>query len=550
MFSGCPSATIAKGGGFTPSVPPPSPQIPFGAPTFVVTNATVTAGDRFLFVQWSGPLAEVNPPITGYIVRATSTAPNAITRENVTLSVQDTELFLSEIINGVEYLVTILSFNNVGIGQSSAPFQAPVPQIAPPGTPSFPLTESTFDETIQVSFRRPRSGGPVEFYTVSVQIRQFGFIYGRRELFRFTVSSPSLTSRPFGRIRANISPLVNGITYRIQIRAENAGGVSSWSRPSIFGTPLGTPSSPLNLIASAGDSIVNLTWSSPESNGGESIDAFLISSGTGGQFTTDTIANASDVSLGEAGTFFASISGLDSLIEYQFRVAAINGRGVGSPSQIVFATPTGSIPLPPEKVLAFGKDKAARLSWDQPTENGGLRIEKYEIDTFSGNLFAFQLTASLESLKITQNGRLSFTVANLQNDFSYSFAVRAVNAAGSSLPSKIVNAIPTNVRAPSRPIDVNAVPNEAFSIQVAWRPPVIDGGSDIIEYSIRLRYFDFAGRRQARFKRIRRSNPINGGGLLTAIIRRLEPGIRYEVSVRAKNSIGKSQWSFPASVEI
>ena len=222
---------------------------------------------------------------------------------------------------------------------------------------------------------------------------------------------------------------------------------------------------------------------------------------------------------------------------------------LGSPSETVFATPIGSPPLPPANVLARGKNSAVNLSWDQPVEAGG--INRYEIDTFSGSDFAFQVSASMENLNVNQNGRLSFKVENLQNSFQYSFSIRAINEAGSSIPSKIVTATPNiSVRAPSRPRNVSAEKGEAFSVQVQWRVPLRNGGSSITDYSVRLRYFDLEGRQVARFKRFKVNKSNTNNSVFGAIVRRLAPALQYEVSVRAISAAGKSNWSLPAFVEV
>src|SRR5439155_394457 len=94
---------------------------------------------------------------------------------------------------------------------------------------------------------------------------------------------------------------------------------------------------PTNLVATAGNAQVGLTWQAPASNGGSPITNYKIYRGTasGGETLVATIGNQPSYSDG----------GLTNGVTYYYQVIAVNNAGEGPRSNEASATP--SAPPPP-----------------------------------------------------------------------------------------------------------------------------------------------------------------------------------------------------------
>ncbi len=148
-------------------------------------------------------------------------------------------------------------------------------------------------------------------------------------------------------------------------------------------------------------------------------------------------------------------SGLREGQTYEFRVAAINGAGPGTPSK-----PTKSqkaeVPIFPAdapdqpKVEKITKDSVT-LSWKKPSNDGGSKITGYVIEKRSPDRFVYEfhwwlIIYSLSSRDWTEVTELpareySYTVPNLKEGDNVSFRIRAINAVGPSEPSQPTDAI-------------------------------------------------------------------------------------------------------------
>jgi hypothetical protein len=132
---------------------------------------------------------------------------------------------------------------------------------------------------------------------------------------------------------------------------------------------------------------------------------------------------------------------------YQYRVKAVNAVGDGALSNLVSVVPQSPVEVPAAPVLsATAGDTTASLSWTEPN-NGGATITSYQLQR-DGVTVQAALPASPRSFVDT--GRTNLT--------TYTYRVRAVNAAGSGALSTAVNVTPTapsNTGGPTLPANAS-----------------------------------------------------------------------------------------------
>ena len=76
--------------------------------------------------------------------------------------------------------------------------------------------------------------------------------------------------------------LTNGQSYTFRVRAANSAGQSAPSAASASVTPAKAPGAPTGLSATVSDQRVDLIWTAPASNGGQSITDYEYEQGGSG----------------------------------------------------------------------------------------------------------------------------------------------------------------------------------------------------------------------------------------------------------------------------
>ncbi|MEE9151444.1 MAG: fibronectin type III domain-containing protein, partial [Thermoplasmata archaeon] len=278
-----------------------------GAPT----DLSATPGDSYVRLSWVSPGSNGGSPITNYIIyKGTTSGTTTLFIEiGDTLSYDDTTVF-----NGVTYYYKVSAKNAIGEGPSSNEANA-----KPYGLPSLPqnLQVSSGDSYVNISWEVPASDG--------------GSSITNYIIYRGTTSDGETFLTEINNVLYfNDTTITNGVVYFYKVRAKNAVGEGPLSDEATA-TPLGSPSAPQNLQASVGDSILNISWDTPISNGGSSIIKYRIYRGTtSGEETF--LAEVGDIS-------YYKDSGLTNGISYYYKVSAVNAIGEGSLSNEINATP-------------------------------------------------------------------------------------------------------------------------------------------------------------------------------------------------------------------
>ncbi len=167
--------------------------------------------------------------------------------------------------------------------------------------------------------------------------------------------------------------------------------------------------------------------------------------------------------------------GLTNGDSYTFTVRATNAAGSSTPSSPSNAVTPRTVPGAPTAVGATAGNASAAVSFTVPASTGGSPITGYTVT-------ATDSTTPGNGGQTASGTTSPITVPGLTNGDSYTFTVRATNAAGSSTPSSPSNAV-TPSTVPGAPTDVAATAGNAQAT-VSWTAPSSDGGAPITGYAV------------------------------------------------------------------
>ena len=292
-------------------------------------------------------------------------------------------------------------------------------------------------------------------------------------------------------LQETVPDLANGQPYTFAVRAVNAAG--DGPATTVTATPVTTPGAPQNLSWAPGDGQVTLSWDAPASDGGAAITRY--------EYAIDASGTWIDAGLDLQET----VPDLTNGQPYTFAVRAVNAAGDG-PATTVTATPV-TTPGVPENLGWAPGDGQVTLNWDAPSSDGGAAITRYEYAIDASGTW---IDADLD---------LQETVPDLTNGQPYTFAVRAVNAAGGS-PAAAVTATPATTA--GAPQNLSWAPGDG-QVTLTWDAPSSDGGAAITRYEYAI---DDSG------------TWIDAGLDLQETVPGLTNGQPYTFAVRAVNAVG------------
>ncbi|MFM7147803.1 MAG: sortase, partial [Actinomycetales bacterium] len=226
--------------------------------------------------------------------------------------------------NGVPVVFRVAAVNAAGIGpytQSSAPV-VPLGVSDPPAQ----IVAERGDGRLIVRWTAPANDGGLPIVDYRVQSSTDGGI-----------TWLPIVRAPSAHCETPVVGLVNGTAYRFRVAAVNAAGQGNFSEASNLCVPAGLPGEPGAISGVVGDGTMSLAWTAPQHDGGDPVQDYRLEvSADLGQtwLQVPRMAHASPT---------AQVSGLTSGVSYVFRVAAVNGVGMGSFSAVstVF-TPIGA----------------------------------------------------------------------------------------------------------------------------------------------------------------------------------------------------------------
>jgi hypothetical protein len=454
----------------------------------VPTSIAATPGDSSVSLTFTTPSSDGGRAITNYKYSLDGGATFTAFSPAITSS----PAVITGLTNGQTYNIQLEAVNEIGDGLNSATFtvtprtipQAPSDLVATPG-----------NQSVSVAFVAPSDGGSaITNYKYSINGGS-----------TFTAFSPAQTASP-----AVIAGLTNGTSYTIQLLAVNAAGDGPASSQ-VAATPVTAPGMPAGLSATPGNQTISIAFTAPN-DGGSPITNYEYSLDGGSLYVLFSPAQTSSP---------VTISNLTNGTSYNIKLRAVNAVDSGAASSSVIVTPR-TTPSAPTSLEATVGDSFVSIAFVAPS-TGGSPITNYMYSIDGGSTFAAFSPAQTAS---------PVPITGLTNGQSYTFKLKAVNAAGEGLTSAQVTATP--VTNPSAPTSLVATPGNG-QVSIAFTEPASNGGSPIINYKLSTD----GGATFTALSPAQTTSPISIGSLTN--------GRTYQIQLKAVTAVGESQASSQVS---
>ncbi|HTW08297.1 MAG TPA: fibronectin type III domain-containing protein [Acidimicrobiales bacterium] len=408
--------------------------------------------------------------------------------------------------NGTLYAVEMRAVNQVGLGTPSAALSA-----APYTTPGAPTITTgaggmvAADESLTVAFDSPASDGGTAVTSYEYSTDAGATWQARTDGQALTATAMTITA-----LSSNgTTPLTNGTTYYVEVRAVNGAGAGPGSAVA-SGMPSTTPGAPTISSMTPGNGELAVVFA-PGPNGGAAVTAYEYSIDSGSSWqTTGSLAPA------------FTVPGLTNGTNYPVEVRAVNTNGASPASASVPGTPA-SVPGQPV-ITATARGNATIDITFSEASTGGSAIATYQYSTDAGTTWS---TASSAASPLAVTALSTNGTTPVANGTGYPVEIRAVNGVGTSEASAPVEVAPA--MAPAAPTVALAPSDGAIEVTATVAD---DGGAPVtaMEYAVGPGAFRLTGT----------SGP-------TFIITGLTNGTSYSISVRADNAIGAGTASSPQS---
>ncbi|MCY4575281.1 MAG: fibronectin type III domain-containing protein, partial [Chloroflexi bacterium] len=334
-----------------------------------------------------------------------------------------------------------------------------------------------------------------------------------------------------------------GPSVRYRVRTVNdRGHKGTWSAGIGSGQSANTPAQPQSVTAATSDAgAIELSWESPTSDGGSPITGYQVQASATGEGGWRNVCRITD-----ATELICEHTGLNVGTTRHYRVAARNANGLGpwSDPPAVGSTELG-VPDAPRslRVQAIQADSgnAVRLTWTEPTRDNGSQIEGYEVEgsldgsdwTWLGNTNRKSATDLLDDGSVLwfEPGQTRY------------YRVRAFNDVGKGQWSNTVHA--ATATAVPEGMSAWAQANGQNAIDIFWWEPSLKGAATISSYEVQVCVppKECASNNDSDYSRV--ASP--SGTTLSYTHTGLQPGDERYYRVRARNSAGWSEWSWPTS---
>lgn len=459
-------------------------------------NLVINPRSTELYLTWDIPLSDGGTSITSYkIFRSTSVdgSYSQIANPNIR-SFTNTGLT-----NGTTYYYKICAVNSLGAGVFCIPVGG-TPQAATVLVPDQPMNFIAHpgDTRIDLTWTPPISDGGSAITSYEV------------------LWSPYEGSLSYNGLSAALTGLSNGVLYIISVKALNIAGPGDTALTTA--TPAGIPGAPTLLAGEAGNGEVVLWWNPPLNNGGTPISYYSIHQKTdinelSGFFVA---ATTPDVEI--------NISDLINQQSYLFYVTANNTSMEGPASNTITLTPTASVPDAPILEYVTPGVSSVLLKW-HASGDGGSSIIGYEL--------WYGATSDASDSNIDVGAITSHTWTSIPAGTLYYFAVKAINAKGTSSKSNVISATAYSI--PSAVSNLSATAGNA-EVELQWNSP-LDYYTPVTAFDI---YYGTTNVPNTFSGTLTLNTPDYAGGVNVYRVSGLTNQTTYWFKVIAKNAAGSS----------
>ncbi|MDG6225194.1 MAG: fibronectin type III domain-containing protein [Candidatus Thermoplasmatota archaeon] len=360
-------------------------------------NFKVSAHSNSVTLTWELPLENGGTPLMGFKIYRMDREDVWVMKSELD-SLEKTYVD-SKAVNGRTYGYRITAFNSVG---ESDPTMAI--NVTPLGTPGPPVDFEILpgDGFISLSWKMPTDYG-------GTTITEYRIFKGEHSIEMGSFKTVESSNLSFKDVQVK-----NGKTYYYKVAAVNMVGDGQFTETK-SARPAGIPSPPSNVQVTPGDGFIDISWTSPEDDGGDPVTEVRIHRGEE--------ANSSVVILTTSilGGFFRDTA-VENGMTYHYSLTSTNSIGESTRSLPIPVKPSGK-PSVPLNVGIESSSNAISLSWDPPEDTGGLPIIKYLI---------YRSFSEGSSILIAEVGpeTLEYMDRDVEGGREYRYQVSAVNDNG------------------------------------------------------------------------------------------------------------------------
>lgn len=456
-----------------------------GPPEGPISIAGVTSEQ--CFIAWKPPKQDGGSKITHYIVEKRETSRLLWTV--VEPKVQATNLKVTKLLEGNEYIFRVSPVNKFGIGE---PLQSSAVIIknpfTPPDAPKGVEVSEVKKDSMVLTWEAPTNDGgtPITGYIIEKHDKE-GVRWTRCNMHTVT----NLTFKVTG--------LLENHLYEFRVAAENAAGVGETSSATVFYKavdPIFKPGPPNNpKLIDMTKSSVMLGWGKPIYDGGCEIQGYIVEAcevkaAAEGVKAPEEDKVVEGSAVAEEWTMCTPPTGvkltrftvekLKEKQEYKFRVCAINKIGVGEHADVAGPilpedkTEEPDLDIDPEFRKTVRIKAGGSLRMFVPFRGRPAPQIKWEKD--SGQI---RETAQIE----TTSSHTYLVIDKINRADSGKYTVIAENSAGVKSETISVKVLDT----PSAPLQLKVKEITKESVTLTWEPPSMDGGAKIKNYIIEKR---------------------------------------------------------------
>ncbi|NDI34129.1 glycosyl hydrolase [Chengkuizengella sediminis] len=307
-----------------------------------------------------------------------------------------------------------------------------------PSTPTNLTSAGSTETTIELNWGASTDNRGVVGYDV------YQVVNGNTSVFVGTTTTTSYT----------VTNLAADTTYTFEVKAKDAAGNESAASNRVSVTTdvpdTESPTAPVNLIAgNITDTTVDLSWdSSTDNRGVTGYDVYQIENGN------------TPIYVGTTSSTSFTVLNLTASTTYTFEVKAKDAAGNESAASnrvtVTTDVPDTESPTAPVNLSAANiTETTVDLSWDSSTDNRGVTgYDVYQVE--NGNSSIYVGTALSES----------YTVTNLLDNTTYTFEVKAKDAAG-------------NESIASNQVTITTLEGDTVITEPNYTIEIIDGGSAV-----------------------------------------------------------------------